>query len=179
MRGLFKRSTKVTADTARRITGISSPLGGVQWADPGPSDGEFVRQFLVFLEDRRVLYNAMQLEVPSQVEHSIHQIREQCTRTLQQLGASAFAAQPIRTIRVAGQSFHDDCNEEFHNMVHDWDGPRQHQHRFGPGFFTALGAYRATVGYQVALLAGHYDIDVEGDLASVIPGTASDQLTDN
>jgi hypothetical protein len=39
----------------------------------------------------------------------------------------------------------------------------------GPGFFVALGSYRATVGQQVALLAAHYDIDIEGDLASVLP----------
>lgn len=90
----FKRSTKVTASTARRITGISTPLGGIQWADPGPSEAEMVRGFLVFLEDRRVLYNAMQLEVPDQVERSIHEIREECTRTLQRLGANAFAAPP-------------------------------------------------------------------------------------
>jgi hypothetical protein len=174
VRNWFKRSTKVTADTARRITGISTPLGGMQWADPGPSDAEMVRQFLVFLEDRRVLYNAMQLEVLHQVEHSIHEIREEYTRTLQRLGSNAFAVQPIRTIREAGRRFHDDCNEEFRHLAHDWDGPRHHRHGAGPGFFTALGAYRATVGYQVALLAAHYDVDVEGDLASVIPGANGD-----
>ena len=43
-------------------------------------------------------------------------------------------------------------------------------HREGtPGFFTALGAFRAAVGQQVALLAAHYDIDIEGDLAAVLP----------
>lgn len=172
----FKRSTKVTASTARRITGISTPLGGMQWADPGPSEAKVVHEFLIFLEDRRVLYNAMQLEVPSQVEHSIHEIREECTRTLQRLGANAFAVPALRTIREASRRYHDDCNEQFHNMVHDWHGDRNDRHRFGPGFFTALGAYRATVGYQVALLAAHYDIDVEGDLATVIPGTVAEQL---
>ena len=39
----------------------------------------------------------------------------------------------------------------------------------GPGFFVALGAYRATVGHQVALLAAHYDLDIEGDLALILP----------
>jgi hypothetical protein len=58
----LRKSGKVTADTARRVTGISSPFGGLQWADPGPSDSEVVRQFVVFLEDRRVLYNAADLE---------------------------------------------------------------------------------------------------------------------
>ena len=39
----------------------------------------------------------------------------------------------------------------------------------------ALGAFRATVGYQVALLAAHYDLDVEDDLASVLPDLDRDE----
>jgi len=70
LRGTFKKGGRVTADTARRVTGISTPFGGLQWADPGPSDTEIVRRFLLFLEDRRVLYNPMYLEIVSQVEHS-------------------------------------------------------------------------------------------------------------
>ncbi|WP_133121825.1 DUF6650 family protein [Pleomorphomonas carboxyditropha] len=163
MRNWLRKSSKVTAETARQITGFSTPLGGVQWADPGPSETELVRRFLVFLEDRRVLYNPFQLEVESQVEHSVQQIREECTKTLQSLPASAFAVAPVRAIREAGRRFHDDQLEEFPHFDGDW--PR----RGRPGFFMALGAYRATVGYQVALLAGRYGIDVEGDLASTMP----------
>lgn len=162
------RRTKVTADAARRITGISLPFGGLSWADPGPSDAEIVRQFFLFMEDRRALYNPMQIEVPADVERSIHEIREQCTRTLQQLGSDAFAVQSIRMIREAGRRFHDDCREEFPHL--DWDGPHRRGRDAGPGFFVALGGYRATVGHQVALMAGHYDLSVEGDLASIIPG---------
>jgi len=166
----FKRSGKVTADTARRVTGISIPFGGIQWADPGPSDGEHVRQFIVFLEDRRVLYNATDLEEVSQVDRSIHEIRAECTRTLQSLSASVFAAIPIRAIREASRRFHNDQHEQFRYF----DGGDRYEHghhgrRGSPGFFVALGAYRATVGLQVAMLAAHYDIDIEGELASVLP----------
>ena len=166
MKNWLEKGKKVTAATARRITGISSPLGGLQWADPGPSDQEIVRGFLVFLEDRRVLYNPYQLEIASQVEHSIHEIREECTKTLRTLSPQVFAATPIRSIRAACRRFHDDQNEEFRFFDRHWE-PSQGR----PGFFAALGAFRATVGQQVAMLAAHYDLDVEGDLASVIPST--------
>jgi hypothetical protein len=109
----LKRTEKVTAQTARRITGISIPFGGITWADPGPSDAEKVREFILFLEDRRVLYNAEELEVVSQVEGSIYQIREQCTKTLQALPPKAFAVIPVRSIREASRSFHDNQTEEF------------------------------------------------------------------
>ena len=160
----IRKGEKITAETARRITGISTPLGGMQWADPGPSDGEIVRRFITFMEDRNVLYNAADLEIVSQVEDSLHKIREQCTRTLQELSPKVFAVASIRAIRAAGRRFHDDQQEEFRFF----DGRRNHRDG-SPGFFTALGALRATIGQQVALLAAYYDIDVEGDLAAILP----------
>jgi hypothetical protein len=139
-------------------------LIGISWGDPGPGDGETVRRFLVFLEDRRVLYNGMNLEVVSEVHRSTHEIREQCTKTLQALAPKAFAVLPVRAIREASRRFHDDENERFQNFDFGWSR-RDGQ----PGFFVALGSYRATVGLQAALLAAHYDIDIEGDLASILP----------
>lgn len=164
MQGWFRRTEKVTAATARRITGISVPFGGITWADPGPSDAHIVREFILFLEDRRVLYNAYELEVVSQVERSIHEIREQCTKTLQALPSEAFTVTQIRFIREAARRFQNEQHEEFRFF----DGRRDY-HDAGPSFFTALWAFRAAVGQQVARLAAHYDIDVEGDLASVLP----------
>jgi hypothetical protein len=164
MPGRLRKAEKVTAEAARRITGVSTPFGGIQWADPGLSDAQIIRQFLLFLEDRRVLYNPYSLEVVSEVEYSIHKVREECTKTLQALPPKVFAVTPVRIIRGAGRRFHDDQIECFRSF----DGPWNH-HEGSPGFFTALGTFRATVGQQVALLAAYYDIDVEGDLASVLP----------
>ena len=163
-RGWFAKGSRMTADTARRITGISGPFGGLQWADPGPSETKLVRQFVVFMEDRRVLYSAMDLEVLDQVERSLHEIREECTKTLQALPSAGFTVLPIRNIREAARRFHDDRNEDFRFFDHDWTD------RAGsPGFFAALGAFRAIAAYQVALLAAHHDLEIEGELARVLP----------
>ena len=43
MRQWLKRGRRVTGAIARRITGISMPVGGVQWTDPGPSDAALFR----------------------------------------------------------------------------------------------------------------------------------------
>lgn len=170
MRSWLRRSGKVTAETARRVTGISTPIGGVQWADPGPSETEIVRRFILFLEDRRVLYNPFQLETESQVEYSIHQIREESTKTLQALPAGAPAATPIRAIRAACRRFQDEEDEEFPHFDAGW-----HQRLGHPGFFLALGAFRVAVGHQVAILAGRHNIDIEGDLASILPQLEGDE----
>ena len=39
----------------------------------------------------------------------------------------------------------------------------------GPAFFVALGELRATFGIHIAALAYQFDIDVESDLASILP----------
>lgn len=164
MRNPFKPATRMTAETARRITGISGPFGGIQWADPGPSDHERVRGFLLELEDRRVLYNPDWLEVRHQVDTSIVEIRRVCTEALKTFSPSDFAVLPIRNIRAACRRYLDDSAIEFRHV-----GLHPHRDEMSAGVFLALGAFRATVGQEVARLASHYDIEIEGDLASVVP----------
>jgi hypothetical protein len=164
---MAKRITKATrtvTDKGRRITAISFPAFGLQWADPGPSEREQVRRFVVFLEDRRALYIPDDLEIESQVEHSVHAIREECTKLLQQLGEGAFGAIPVHAIRSACRRYHDDVNLSFRFFEgrHHDRGPRA-------GFFVALGALRAAVGQQFAHLASHYDLSIKGELADILP----------
>lgn len=169
MRNPFKPAARVTADTARRITGISLPFGGVQWADPGPSDRERVRGFLLELEDRRVLYNPDWLEVRQQVDTSVVEIRRVCTDALKTFAPTDFATVPIRNIRAACRRYLDDAGIEFRHV-----GFHSRHDEMSAGAFLALGAFRATVGQEVARLLGHYDIEIEGDLATVIPEVEDD-----
>lgn len=164
MRNPFKPAARMTAETARRITGVSGPFGGVQWADPGPSDRERVRGFLLELEDRRVLYNPDWLEVRHQVDTSIVEIRRICTEALKVFSHSDFATLPIRSVRAACRRYLDESTIEFRHV-----GFPTHRHEMSAGMFLALGAFRATVGQEVARPAGHYDIEIEGDLATVVP----------
>lgn len=164
MKNPFKPTARVTAETARRITGISGPFGGVQWADPGPSDRERVRGFLIELEDRRVLYNPDWLEVRSQVDASVSEIRTICTAALKMFASNDFATVSLRNIRAACRRYLDDTTIEFRHAR--FDG---HHGALTAGAFLALGGFRATVGLEVARLAAHYDLEVEGDLASILP----------
>lgn len=157
------RTGRAITEAGRRVTGVSLPGFGLQWADPGPPEREQVRRFVVFLEDRRALYNPDYLEEESQVEHSVHDIRAECTKLLQQLGEGTYAAVPVHTIRSACRRYHDDANLQFRFFD-------RHAHDRGtPGFFVALGALRAAVGEQLSRLASHYDIKITGELADILP----------
>jgi hypothetical protein len=67
-------------ELTRRITGFSTPFFGVQWTPPA-NERDTVREFVTFLEDRRVLFTPYELEVEGQVERSVHAIRRRCTES--------------------------------------------------------------------------------------------------
>lgn len=153
---------KVT-DLLRRITGFSAPVVGGSWSPPA-ADRDAIRAFLAFLEDRRVLFNPFHLEIEHQVQQSILQIRECCTNTIGILSDKSNAIGPLRGIRAACRRFLDEpltSGRRFHQR--DFYGPED------PAFFTALGEFRAMVGAHVASLAVLYEIELDRELASIVP----------
>ncbi len=68
-------------------------------------------------------------------------------------------------IRAACRTFLDQPHADFRNLY-----PRDlGLDRYGAGFFTALGELRARVGVQIAILAVRYEIELEAELASIVP----------
>lgn len=162
-----------------RVTGFSIPIFGIQWT-PVALDREAVRKFIVFLEDRRALFNPMPSEVEDDVIGSIRHIREQCVLTLGALGEKSQAAANVRAIGAACRHFLDNPYPEFNDAFerHRWrDGEREFGLRHGTkpeAFFTALGEFRGYVGAQIAVLAALYDLDIHGDLTGIIPPPEGD-----
>src|SRR5258707_14407757 len=88
-----------TRDTGRRVTGISaSALGfgvGVS-TTAAATDRDIIPALVTFLEDGRVLFNPENLEVQSEVDHSVVEIRRELTEALQQLDRKSSAVVPLR-----------------------------------------------------------------------------------
>jgi len=152
------------SELAKRINGFSVPVFGLQWSAQ-KSERESVRAFLTFLEDRRVLYNPENLEVMAEVERSVLDIRKRCTEYLSELPEQSLAAGHIRMIRGACRDFLDHPRANFRNLYSRDFGDIQDR----AGFFVALGELRAIVGVQVAFLAVRYEIEIESELASIVP----------
>ena len=69
---------------AKRLTGISTPIGGISWTPP-IDERNVAKQLLVFLEDRHALYMPYDMEVGPYVMHSIIEIRQRLTSDLEQI----------------------------------------------------------------------------------------------
>jgi hypothetical protein len=159
----IRKSRLKFTDLAKRLAGFSVPIVHGNSKKP-PVDRDEVRRFLTFLEDRRVLFNPFHAEIEYQVQQSVLQIREHCTKAIGALAEESHAIALLKGIRAACRRFLDEPlknNRRFHQR--DFYGPE------GPEFFTALGEFRATVGAHVASLALLYKIELEPELTSIVP----------
>lgn len=153
------------SEVAKRITGFSTPFGGVSWIAP-EAEVTVVRRIIRYLEDRRVLFNPSELEDPGHCVESVVDIRGFLTTELGQLPDGELAAR-LAAMRAACRKFLDGLRYP--------DGrPLRLRMGFGGGFeewvfVTALGELRGVIGVLIAELAVAYAVEVESDLASILP----------
>jgi hypothetical protein len=153
------------SDIVKRITGISTPIFGISW-NPEKTERDIARQVITYLEDRRVLYTPSDMECPNHCVQSVLQIREFLTSKIAEIPDKTELSNSLRAMRTACRKFLNTTSDPRGDIV-----------RFGfhEGhwaswkFIGALGELRGVFGIHVAKIAVAYGIDVEKDLASIMP----------
>lgn len=155
------------SEIASRLTGFSTPIFGVSWTPPTP-DVEVARRVITFLEDRRVLFNPYEAEVPEEAIESVLQIRQFLTDVLANQRIGKALAEPLRAMRAACRAFLDksDSPDELSNIVLPY-GMSYEAHPV-QRTAQALREMRAEFGVHVAQIAVKYGLDVEEPLAYAI-----------
>ena len=151
-------------ELSKRITGISTPVLGISWNPPN-DQREVAKKLIIFLEDRRALYSPNELEVPEYAIRSILEIRERLTKDLEQLERSSPIAESISAMRSACRKFLD----RIQNISVDDRIKLRHGGLGATIFLTAIGELRGVFGIHLAQLCAKYEIDIEADLASILP----------
>jgi len=158
------------SEIANRLTGISTPLGGVSWQAP-ELEVSAARRVITFLEDRRVLYAPDSLEVPSHCVHSVLEIRHFLSAELGKLDSSELVAN-LRAMRAACRKFLDRVgSRDGRDVVRYAD---HHNHWASWTFYSALGEMRGTFGVHLARIAAQFHLDIEDQLASILPAKVQD-----
>jgi hypothetical protein len=149
---------------AARLTGFSVPIFGVQWNPPEP-EITITKRVLAFLEDRRVLYNPYDIEILDYCARSVIEIRQFLTAEIGKLPVSDGELEDqLRAMRAACRRFLDTIQAASPPQVFHphWNHGQQE-------FFTALGELRSAIGLRIGILAAMYGLDLEDDLATLLP----------
>jgi hypothetical protein len=140
-------------DIKYRLTGISVGTVGASW-EKIKTERDKAQGVITFLEDRRVLYTPYDFEVPHHCIESVLEIRKFLTAQLQDLDVRTKLAKHLRAMRASCRKFLDAL-------------PKGHSP--SQVFMTALGELRGVLGIHLAIIAAHYGLDVEDNLASIFP----------
>ena len=154
------------SEIAGRLTGISTPLGGVSW-QATETETAAARRVISFLEDRRVLYAPDELEVPAHCVHSVLDIRRFLTTELGKVENCTEFAASLRAMRAACRKFLErvGADGDEHTILY-----ANHQgHWASWTFYSALGEMRGTFGVHLARIAAQFKLDIEDNLASILP----------
>jgi Family of unknown function (DUF6650) len=156
------------SEIANRLTGISTPVLGISW-QPAESEVAAARRVVAFLEDRRVLYQPSEQELPTLCVDSVLQIRLFLTSEIGKLGNKSELATNLRAMRAACRKFLDTVGVEDRDIVRY---ARQDGHYASWTFYGALGEMRGVFGVHLARIAVRFRLDVEDDLATLLPAEA-------
>ena len=144
-----------------RPTGIGGFGFSVNW-EKVPGDEEVARQVITFLEDRRLLFGKRHSEDELDCVHSAIEIRRELTDELSRAKPGRSLADSLRAMRAATRAFVDAAGPGARNF-------RYHHGAMTDEFSLALGELRSLVGLHVAVIADQYGIEVEPDLAQILP----------
>jgi len=160
-------------EIASRLTGISSPIFGVSWTPPA-AEVTVARRVIAFLEDRRVLYTDDSMEVPDHCFASVIEIRRYLTTEIQQLPDGELCSS-LRALRAACRKFLGEGDIQDGIVVRYG---HHHGHWASWRFGSSLGELRGVFGIHIARLAAQHGLDVEDDLARILPaGDAEEGAT--
>lgn len=144
----------------KRYTGFTCPIFGLQW-DASASDTEVARDVVAELEDRRVLYAPIQMEEADRYLQAIGEIRDLLSDPLNDVEYQSPLDNQVRKMRRAARRFIDRVG---HSGFDTFVLPVQRSI-----LRRELARLREKFGEAVAELSISHGVEVDDDLASIIP----------
>ena len=151
-------------EISNKLTGVSCPIFGISW-NPSDTQRTIARRIIVFLEPRRVLYAPYGVEALCHCVESVSKIKDYLTTELQHMDGNGELSMYTRAMRKA-------CNK----FLNVFPGDKQEKCRYchignkeNWIFVSSIGELRGIFGIMIGQISKAYGIDVEEDLAQIIP----------
>ena len=159
-------------EIAKRLTGFRSPLFGVSW-NPPESETNVAKRVIAELEDRRVLYNPSEMELPDHCVQSVIDIRRMLSAELGLLNNESTLSNSLRAMRAACRKFLDTVGADERIIRFG-----AHAGHFASWQFNgAIGELRGVFGVHLAQIAAQHGLDIEDQLATILPETGKESET--
>ncbi|PZS29481.1 MAG: hypothetical protein DLM61_12840 [Pseudonocardiales bacterium] len=143
--------------------GSFSVLGiGINW-ERAPGDERIARAVIIFLEDRRLLFGSRHIEDQAHCVSSALECRTFFTKEIAEAEPGKPLETTLKSMRAAFRQFVErggphGRNFQYHRSMSEADP-----------FSLALGDLRTQVGEQLARIAWRYDIEIDDELARILP----------
>jgi hypothetical protein len=145
-------------ELATRLTGVSTPIGGISWKPP-VDERDKARRLLVYLAGQRALHYPYDKEIGSFVVQSILDTRERLTRDIEDLSMDSVLRGILRAMQGACRKFLDENQSP--SAGYGWPYEAQ--------LHSTLGELRALFGIHIARIACAYDLEVDACLGGILP----------
>ena len=160
------------SEIVKKVTGFSTPIFGVSW-NPPESERSVAKRIIAQLEDRRVLYNPSEMEVPDHCVMSVIDMRRMLSQELGTLDENSALAMSLRAMRAACRKFLDSVQSDDRIVRYG-----AHLGHFASWEFNgAVGELRGVFGVYLAQIAAQYGLDIEDELASILPAAEESNET--
>lgn len=147
-----------------KLTGVSCPIFGISW-NPTEMERNIARRIVIFLEPRRVLYAPMGIEALCSSIESLVKIKDYLTTEIQNMHEDSELSSYTRAMRKACNKFLSTFPDSKHDKcIYCKPGGEEYQ-----VFILSLGELRTVFGIMIGQISKSFGIDVEDDLAEIIP----------
>lgn len=141
------------------VTGISTPIFGIQWTPPQWAS-DLAEETLVYLSDKRILFNHFDMENADHCLHSVDSMRDHLGTQRKKLLGNKELDKSLSSMQKACRRFIDYVG---HPKYSGFEKPIQES-----VLENELQRLRSSIGKQVAILSISFGVDVDDELASII-----------
>jgi hypothetical protein len=145
-------------ELTNRLTGISTPIGGISWKPPD-DERDKARRLLVYLADQRALHYPYNKEIGTFVVQSVLDTRERLSRDIEALDTNSLLRETLRAMQTVCRKFLNENQSP--SAGYGWPYEAQ--------LLSTLGELRALLGIHIARIACAYDLEVEACLEGILP----------
>ena len=141
-----------------RLTGIKTPIGGVDWQPPLEGQNK-AREILIYLAEQPVLSDPYDAAIGSFVVQSIIDLRGRLRSEIEELPTYPVLQEGLHVMHAICRRF----LEENQSPRSGYGSPYEAQ------LHSTLGELRALFGIHIARIACAYDLEVASQLVGILP----------